>query len=179
MEDTTDIKPPEDSPSGPTACYPPVLDACCGGRMMWFDKANPMALFQDKRREVVRAWNYDREMEVDPDVLGDFTKMEFPDDTFHLVVFDPPHFDSLGENSRTAQMYGRLFGDWDCEIGAGFRECFRVLKPFGTLIFKWNSYDIPLARILELAPVPPLFGHTTGRQALTHWVTFMKPAVGG
>jgi hypothetical protein len=30
---------------------PPVLDACCGPRMMWFDKNDPRALFIDRRRE--------------------------------------------------------------------------------------------------------------------------------
>ena len=49
-----------------------------------------------------------------------------------------------------------------------------MLKVHGTLIFKWNSTDIPLAKILELAEVSPLFGHTTGRQEKTHWVTFLK-----
>lgn len=143
---------------------------------MWFDKANPLALYHDRRRETV-TWdeeNTNRVLEINPDVLGDFTEMEFPDCSFHLVAFDPPHFDTLGENARTAKMYGRLFGDWETDLAAGFKECFRVLKPFGTLIFKWNSTDIPLERVLALSPEPPLFGHTTGRQAKTHWVTFMK-----
>jgi hypothetical protein len=159
--------------------FPPVLDACCGGRMMWFNKANPLAIFQDRRRECIE-WNEEnghphRTLEINPDVIGDFTKMAFPDESFHLVAFDPPHFDSLGENSRTARMYGRLFGDWETDLSDGFRECFRVLKPFGTLIFKWNSTEIPLERVLALSPHPPLFGHTTGRQAKTHWLTFLKP----
>ncbi len=144
--------------------------------MMWFDKHNPLALYQDRRRETV-TWdeeNTNRKLEINPDVLGDFTEMQYPDNTFHLIAFDPPHFDSLGENSRTAKMYGRLFGDWECDIAAGFSECFRVLKPNGVLVFKWNSHDIPLSKVLELAKVPPLFGHTTGRQAKTHWVTFIK-----
>lgn len=180
-----------DRRSAGTTCYPPVLDACCGGRMMWFDKANPMALFMDRRSETVEWQGYDsipgtdrkryreRSLEVRPDVVGDFTAMEFPDETFHLVVFDPPHFDSLGENSRTAKLYGRLFGNWESDLAAGFRECFRVLRPCGTLVFKWNSNDIDVDRVLALSPVMPLFGHTTGRQSKTHWVCFMKPAVGG
>jgi SAM-dependent methyltransferase len=154
--------------------------------MMWFDKDHPAALYMDKRAEVVK-WEADetipgkdtkkhraRELVIAPDVVADFTAMPFPDESFSLVVFDPPHFNSLGENSRLAKTYGRLVGDWECEIHAGFRECFRVLKVHGTLIFKWNSTDIPLAKILELAEVSPLFGHTTGRQAKTHWVTFLK-----
>lgn len=28
---------------------PPVLDACCGSRMFWFDKQDERALFIDKR----------------------------------------------------------------------------------------------------------------------------------
>ena len=150
--------------------------------MMWFDKDNPLALFQDKRQETVE-WTCrdsgraprERKLEVKPDIVGDFTDMKFPSDTFSLVVFDPPHFDSLGENSRTAQLYGRLFGNWESDLAAGFRECFRVLKPCGVLVFKWNSNDIEVNRVLALSPVPPLFGHTTGRQSKTHWVTFMKP----
>lgn len=80
----------------------------------------------------------------------------------------------FSEKSRTAKIYGRLFSDWETCLAAGFNECFRVLKPFGTLIFKWNSFMIPLKRILPLSPYPPLFGHTTGRQAKTHWIAFIK-----
>jgi len=157
---------------------PPVLDACCGGRMMWFNKRNPLAIFQDRRKATV-TWdegNTNRILEINPDIIGDFTEMDFPDESFYLVVFDPPHFRTLGENSRTAKMYGKLFADYETEIASGFRECFRVLKPFGTLIFKWNSTEIPLSKILKLAKVPPLFGHTTGRQAKTHWIAFIKAA---
>lgn len=172
--------------ASPCSAFPPILDACCGGRMMWFDKASPLALYMDKRRETVKWETHEtipgkedkkhrkRDLEIAPDVLGDFTEMPFPNDSFHLIAFDPPHFDSLGENSRLAKTYGRLFGDWETDLAAGFKECFRVLKPFGTLIFKWNSTDIPLERVLALSPETPLFGHTTGRQAKTHWVTFMK-----
>ena len=28
-----------------------ILDACCGSRMSWFDKENPLALFADIRDE--------------------------------------------------------------------------------------------------------------------------------
>lgn len=31
------------------AQLPPVLDACCGGRMFWFDQKDPRALFMDIR----------------------------------------------------------------------------------------------------------------------------------
>jgi len=143
---------------------------------MWFDKSNPLAVYADKRNEVV-SWDEgktDRRLEIRPDVLCDFSELPFRDETFCLVVFDPPHMNTLGENSRTARMYGKLFGDWESDLSGGFAECFRVLKPFGTLIFKWCSTDIPISRILRLTPEPPLFGHLSGRLNKTHWVTFMK-----
>ena len=31
--------------------FPPVLDACCGSRMFWFDRKDNRATFVDKRRE--------------------------------------------------------------------------------------------------------------------------------
>jgi len=159
-----------------------VLDACCGGRQFWFNKQNPIVTYQDIREETV-LWNEDnghpkRKLEIKPDTIGDFRQMDFDDNSFYLVVFDPPHFKTLGDNSRTAKMYGKLLPSWEDDIEAGFSECFRVLKPNGTLVFKWNSTEIPLKKVLELAKVEPLFGHTTGRQAKTHWVTFIKSDVG-
>lgn len=29
----------------------PVLDACCGSRMFWFDRQNPDVVFMDRREE--------------------------------------------------------------------------------------------------------------------------------
>jgi len=150
-----------------------VLDACCGGRMFWYDRANPIATFMDKRNESFVLCN-GMEHHVKPDVVADFTNMPFPDESFYLVVFDPPHLTSLGtDTSWLAQKYGRLIGDWRDMIREGFSECFRVLKPNGTLIFKWSSYEVPLSEVLELAPQPPLFGHT-GTKINTHWMCFLK-----
>ena len=35
----------------PAPTFPPVLDACCGSRMFWFDRKDTRATFVDKRRE--------------------------------------------------------------------------------------------------------------------------------
>jgi len=155
-----------------------ILDPCCGGRQFWFDKNNPEVLYQDIRKETV-SWNEDnghpkRKLEINPDVIGDFTNMDFKDNSFNLIVFDPPHFNKLGNNSRTAKMYGKLLPTWEDDIRAGFSECFRVLKPDGTLVFKWNSTQIKVKYILELAEYSPLFGHISGKLAQTHWITFLK-----
>lgn len=63
-----------------------ILDACCGSRMFWFDKQNPNVVFQDIRNEEHILCD-GRKLEIHPDVIGDFTKMEYPDNTFQMVVF--------------------------------------------------------------------------------------------
>jgi len=156
-----------------------ILDACCGSRMFWFDKRNPMAVFMDKRSETLTAKDSScksgiRTIEVAPDIVADFTDMPFKSNHFHLVVFDPPHLKTLGKTSWMAKKYGRLDDNWQEVIKSGFDECMRVLKPNGTLIFKWNESEIKTKQVLDLIPYSPLFGHTTGRQAKTMWITFMK-----
>lgn len=141
--------------------------------MFWFDPENPLALFADKRFEETTLCD-GRTLNVCPDVIADFTALPFSDESFFLVVFDPPHMTSLGANSWLAKKYGRLIGDWEMEIREGFAECWRVLKKNGTLVFKWNCTDVSLERVLKLTPAPPMFGHTTGRQSKTHWLCFFK-----
>ena len=155
-----------------------VLDMCCGPRMMWFDKADPRAVFLDRRRER-HAMNRPKRntvewTETDPDTLADFTDLPFADETFLHVVFDPPHFERSGKIGYLAMKYGWLDGDWRKMIAAGFVEGFRVLKPGGTLIFKWTATENPVSEILKLTPMKPLYGHKSGKQAQTHWVAFLK-----
>ena len=50
----------------------PILDACCGGKMFYFDKNDDRVLFQDIRK--VKTTLCDgRPFEVSPDVQADFT----------------------------------------------------------------------------------------------------------
>lgn len=159
-----------------------ILDACCGGRMFWFNKHHPDALYVDIREEkdfVVRG-NHgvdNRHKSIVPDKIMDFRKLDLPDGQFSLVVFDPPHL-KLGKKSYFAQIYGSLDDTWQEDIRKGFSECFRVLKDDGVLIFKWNESDILLRELLALTPVEPLFGHRSGKAQKTHWITFMKNALG-
>lgn len=119
-----------------------ILDVCCGARMFWFDKHHPNAVYMDIRQEEFTACD-GRHINVEPDIVADFRNIPFPDESFRLVVFDPPHFYKLGASSYTAQKYGRLFPTWRTDLKAGFDECLRVLKPEGILIFKWNETQIP------------------------------------
>ena len=156
-----------------------VLDPCCGARMFWFDRHDPRAVFCDVRCgwhvvPDVSSAGGSRKIVIAPDIVADFVAMPFSDATFWHVVFDPPHLYRVGKSSWLATKYGRLEGDWRDMLRKGFAECFRVLKPNGTLIFKWGSKDIPLREILELTPERPLYGHKSGKRATTHWVAFIK-----
>lgn len=150
-----------------------ILDACCGSRMMWFDKQNPDTDFVDIRREKHVLCD-GRVLEIDPDIQADFTDLPMPDGTYHLVVFDPPHLRKAGAVSWLRAKYGVLPDNWRGFILDGFNECWRVLKPNGTLVFKWNEDQVKVSEILKLLTVKPLFGHTTGRHGKTHWMTFLK-----
>lgn len=74
-----------------------ILDATCGSRMIWFNENHPLALYVDRREvedEVI--WTASdgsrtRYLTVKPDVIADFTELPFEDNSFYLVVFDPPH----------------------------------------------------------------------------------------
>jgi 23S rRNA G2069 N7-methylase RlmK/C1962 C5-methylase RlmI len=54
------------------------------------------------------------------------------------------------------------------------KRCFDLLKPNGTLIFKWNEVSIPLKDILSLTPEKAVCGHPSGKRMGTHWVLFLK-----
>lgn len=158
---------------------PNVLDVCCGSRMFWFDRKDNRAVFVDKRKENhtladKSSKGGSRQLIVDPDIMADFTNLPFDDNSFYLVVFDPPHLQSAGTKSWLAKKYGKLHGDWADDMRRGFSECFRVLKQNGTLIFKWNECQIPLRVVLGLTPEKPLFGNRKPSLSKTHWIVFLK-----
>lgn len=66
----------------------PILDACCGARMFYFNKNNPNVFFMDNR-EVSTFLCDGRKFEIKPDIIGDFKNINFPDESFYLVIFDP------------------------------------------------------------------------------------------
>jgi SAM-dependent methyltransferase len=149
-----------------------ILDVCCGAKMFWFDKNNPDVLFCDIRQEEHILCD-GRKLEIKPDMVMDFRNLEFPDNHFKLVVFDPPHLTNPGQNSWMAKKYGRLDKEWREYLKRGFDECWRVLKQDGILIFKWSERNIKVSEILNVVERTPLFGHKTTQHS-THWLCFMK-----
>ena len=152
-----------------------IVDVCCGPKGMWFDKQDERVLYLDKRcEEHINLYpSGEKRMTISPDIIGDFTDIKQEDESFWLVVFDPPHIkrNTLGEITKR---YGNLDDDWREMIRKGFQECFRILKPNGTLIFKWNEVQFSINEILKLTDEKPLFGHKSGKKMQTHWVTFIK-----
>ena len=155
-----------------------VLDVACGSRMFYFDKQNPDVEFCDKRTLEKNEFYPGRFIEIKPDTVCDFTKLPFENESYSLVVFDPPHLIRSGDSGWLTVKYGRLDEDWQKTLRCGFTECFRVLKADGVLIFKWSEVQIPLSEILPLSPFPPLLGHKSGKHMNTHWLCFMKPKSG-
>lgn len=157
-----------------------ILDTTCGSRTIWFNKNHPAVVYCDKRKaEYSDIWkstkgHSKRICAIDPDIQCDFTELPFPDESFSLVIFDPPHLQKVGDNAWLAKKYGKVDPDWRRMLHEGFSECMRVLKPDGVLIFKWNEYDIPAMDVWKAIGRKPLFGHHSGKRSKTFWACYMK-----
>lgn len=156
-----------------------ILDMTCGHRTIWFNKNHPAAIYCDKRKEDYELY-FGRnrtslhQLHVDPDVLCNFTALPFQDESFSLVVFDPPHLTKAKETAWLVKKYGKLDENWEEMLHDGFAEGMRVLKPNGVLIFKWSEYDIPAEKVWKAIGQKPLFGHHSGKKSKTFWGCFMK-----
>ncbi len=92
-----------------------------------------------------------------------------------MVVFDPPHLERVGDNAWMGKdMDGENKDTWRDDLRQGFKEAFRVLQPYGVLIFKWNETQIPVRQILASTTEKPVIGQRTGKNDKTHWIIFMK-----
>ena len=152
-----------------------ILDVCCGVRTFRRDKNNPLAEYMDIRRE--EAWFIQARPNfcVDPDFVADFREIPRADNSYKLVVFDPPHLVHAGEKSWLKGKYGKLNKDtWTADLKQGFRECMRVLEPYGTLVFKRNECQVKLHEVLKAIDYTPLFGTRSWRNGTTIRLVFMK-----
>lgn len=151
-----------------------ILDACCGGRMFWFNKHHPNVLYIDNRM-VTKGFYNNPGHRVIPDIQMDFRKMDFKDKSFKLVIFDPPHIITNCTSGAIVKEYGNLSKEtWRDDIKKGFDECWRVLEDYGVLIFKWAEVSVKRKEILNLIGIQPLFGHTLYSKVKCHWLCFMK-----
>lgn len=147
-----------------------ILDACCGGKMFWYEKNLEFVDFQDNR-ELQTELCDGRIFSVEPDFIGDVTQMDIQDESYDMVVFDPPHLKNGGDTGWIILKYGKLPSEWLLWIERAFKECFRVLRNDGVLVFKWNGEQIPFAEVVKLSPYKPIFGD---KRAKTRWTVFVK-----
>lgn len=145
-----------------------VLDCSAGLRGMWLDKHFPSAVYVDIRSE------------VSPDLVASSTCLPFHNETFDLILFDPPHH-NVGAS-----------GEWSLDYGVfttaeilnlcrrTFPELRRVVKPAGVVLFKWNDHSIGLSRVMpdpETGLVPLVaqrVAYHTKHASVTTWVTLVR-----
>lgn len=165
-----------------------ILDATCGARSIWYQKNHPFTTYMDIRNEdidTIEPGNKavcQRKWKVRPDIVADFRDTPFEDNTFDLIVFDPPHIvrDNNRKPSIMEKKYGYLpTGEYKQILKAGFQELFRILKPNGVFILKWAECDKKIDEILRYIPYQPLFGTRTGQKNNNHWILFIKHSQNG
>lgn len=166
-----------------------ILDATCGGRSIWHpeNKDRDDTLYIDKREEESgflgrEEYGYrPRNYSIEPDEQQDFRDLPYDDESFNLIVFDPPHaIRSDGMETLagvTHKKWGCLHAEtWQEDLRQGFSDLWRVLSPGGTLVFKFADESADFDEVLSLAPTDPLFGTSIKDGTVeTRWFVFYKP----
>lgn len=150
-----------------------IIDVCCGSKMFWVDRNNKHVVFCDIRSESHILCD-GRKLEINPDVICDFTNLPFADQSMKVVVFDPPHLVKLGVKSWMALKYGILPPDWKNLIAKGFSECWRVCEDYGIIIFKWNESQIKESDVVKAVGKNYTMGHRSGKGNKTIHMIFIK-----
>jgi ubiquinone/menaquinone biosynthesis C-methylase UbiE len=121
-----------------------ILDATCGAKLMYkglheaFNQGE--LVFMDIREGDFPTFGRRKQGEtitVQPDKVGCITSIPWPDESFSMVIVDPPHAGRWGKNSFMAALYG----SWDRDtfvrrFHKANDELYRVLKPGGVLLLK-------------------------------------------
>lgn len=71
-------------------------------------------------------------------VQADFTKLPFPNESFHSVVFDPPFITHAGKNSKIGNRFSsyKNYNELIQNYQNGIKEAYRVLANRGICIMK-------------------------------------------
>jgi len=164
-----------------------ILDATCGPKGMYHGLTRQFTteeiIFIDVRKGTFTSINYpDKSVTVQPDILADDRHLPFRDNTFTLIIFDPPH----GQYSMKSYLGPRFGGLTSRELRYLFIyaniEFHRVLKTPGYLLIKCvdsDDYDYKVKRAftnfkLLLDIKYPSQAHTKGSKTNTHWLLYVK-----
>ena len=82
-----------------------ILDPCCGAKMFYMDRNDSRVDFCDIRELNTNLCD-GRKLIVEPDYIADVTDLPQEDETYYLVVFDPPHLNTIGETSWMCKNMG-------------------------------------------------------------------------
>ena len=128
--------------------------------MFWFNKHHPNTLYIDIRQEGKGFIKERPALEVNPDIIADFTKLpnKIKEHRFKLIVWDVPHFKARKLTGVLLKKYGGLHPKtWPSDIKNGFNELWYILEDYGVLLFKFSDYHIKFDDVLKLIPKHPLF----------------------
>lgn len=148
-----------------------VLDMTCSTRSMHLKKQNNFVVYQDKRQ--LQTKSYGKNIIINPDIICDYTNMAYKDNYFDLVIFDPPHLtETYAGTGHFKIIYSSLPDDYATHLRNAFNEAYRVLRPGGTLIFKWADTCFTLDKIIRIIERQPLIAQRSSKTA--HFAVFYK-----
>ena len=84
-------------------------------------------VFGDIREKETHLLTNGQTIHIEPDEVMDFRAIPYPDETFQMVVFDPPHRIKLTAESDFIKKYGQLDKDtWREDLA--FRDLLNALE---------------------------------------------------
>jgi len=151
-----------------------IIDLCCWWRMFRYDKNNPLVHFMDIRK--LPSWSIKSRpnFTVDPDEIWDFRNIQHPDNTFKVVIMDPPHLRSLWDKSWMAMKYWKVSRERKVDMELWFKEAMRVLQDRWILIFKRNDSEISVSEIVKIFPIKPSIWQRTWKNNKTIRLIYIK-----